>query len=142
MLELPAALDGVYDLVVVSKLMHNIPLQHHRRLMRLVSRRTAAGGLSLISVASSRDPARLTHDQPLSPNGTREYFTGVTHGRTAYRCYFEWRDVEELVGDEFDLLSGEEFSAPSGIPGHGPRSYWQVVLRRRGGAGGRWRSRR
>lgn len=125
-------LDREYDLVVVSKLIHNIPKAHHESLMRLVARATAPGGLSLISVASTSDPARLSRDKALSPNGSREYLTGVEHGRSAYRCYFAGDDVDDLMGETFELLSKEEFSAPSGIPDHEPRWYWQLVLRRGG----------
>ena len=130
-LRLHEHLDHAYDLVVVSKLIHNIPREQHARLMGLVARATAPGGLSLVSVASVSDPARLSRDRPLSPNGTREYLTGVEHGRSAYRCYFGSSDVDALVMPDFELLSKEEFTAPSGIPGHEPRWYWQLVLERR-----------
>lgn len=130
-LELEGQLEPVYDLVVASKLIHNIPLQDHARMMRLMASVCAPGGCAMVSVASVRDPARLSRDRPLSRNGTREYLTGVAHGRSAYRCYFGADDADNLVIADFELLSKEEFSAPSGIPGHEARRYWQLVLNRR-----------
>ena len=120
-----------FDVVVASKLIHNIPRELHDEAFGQIAVCTKPGGTCIVSVASIDDPARLTLDVRLSPDAGDSYLSGGTHGREAYRFYFHREQVMSHLLPWFEPILVREFAVASGVEGHSDRLYWMFVGRRK-----------
>lgn len=132
LLELTEHVKSQFNITIISKLLHNIPLSDHHRCMNQIFSVTQEGGIIILTVASINDPDRISSDTPLLLSSRGEYITGLKQGFPTYRYYFTIEDVRQLAAmhQKLEIISIEEFTAQSGLPKHPDRYYWMALMRK------------